>query len=129
MADGALHITRDQLAAALGNNPRAIRLIESLMLAVRDTLPASMSEVEQTALLSLLQASGGKSAAIQAEGVALEVQALTAACQRQAADLQALRDQVDLLRLELHAARASLLSAIGRAQADASQALTLTIGA
>lgn len=128
MADGALHITRDQLAAALGGNMRAIRLVEALMLAVRDTLPAAIDEVQLSALFSLHGADGSKGAANHAAGLALEVQALTAACQRQAADINALRDAVDLLRAELHDTRARLASAIARAQADASQALTLSTG-
>lgn len=128
MADGALYITREQLAAALGGNQRAVRLVEALMLAVRDTLPESIDQVQLSALFSLHGADGSKSASNAATAAVVELETLTLACQRQNADLQVLRDQVDLLRHELHDTRARLSSAVAQAQADAQQALTLTSG-
>lgn len=128
MADGALHITREQLAQALGGNQRAIRMLEALIQVVQYTLPNAIDQVQLSTLFSLHGADGSKSAANRATELGAELQALLTACQRNAANTQALRDEVELLRQELHDTRARLSSAITKAQADASQALMLSTG-
>lgn len=128
MADGALNITRDQLAQALGGNMRAVRLLESLLLNVRDTLPAAINEVQLSTLFSLHGADGSKGASNHASALAMELQTILTACQRQSSELATMRSEIDMLRQELHSAQARLSSAVARAQSDASQALTATIG-
>jgi hypothetical protein len=121
-------ITRDQLAQLFGGNTRAIRLFETLVQDVSQTLPAAIDEVQLSTLFSLHGADGSKAAATHASMVAMDVQTLLDACRRQAADINTLRGEVELLRTELHDARARLNSAVSRAQADALQAITLSIG-
>jgi len=128
MADGALHITREQLSQALGGNQRAIRLLESLIREVSTTLPESIDQVQLSTLFSLHGADGSKSAANNALALTLELESLTQACRRQAESVQVLRGEVEQLRAELHDARARLASATHNAQAAADQALALTIG-
>lgn len=128
MADGALHITREQLAQALGGNQRAIRLVESLVQNVQTTLPEAIDQVQLSTLFSLHGADGSKSAANRAMELGVELQELVTACKRNAADLQEIRQSIDLLRQELHDTRARLAGAVTKAQADAAQALALSIG-
>lgn len=121
-------ITRDQLAAALGGNARAIRLFESLVQEVSVTLPAAIDDVQISTLFSLHGADGSKGASNHAAALAMEVQTLTDACRRQASDINALRDQIDLLRADLNDCRSRLSSDIGKLQSDVANALTLTTG-
>lgn len=128
MASTAQHITRDQLNAVFGGNTRAIRLFESLVQEVAVTLPAAIDEVQLSTLFSLHGADGSKGASNHAAALAMEVQTLTDACRRQASDINALREQIDLLRAELNDCRSRLASAIGKLQTDVANALTLTTG-
>lgn len=121
-------ITRDQIAQAIGGNPRLVKLIEALTVDVGQTLPNNIDQTMLSTLFSLHGADGSKGAAQHAEHLAADIQALVSACQRQAADLQTLRDQIDLLRVELHDARAHLSSAIQQARAAAESAITLVSG-
>ena len=123
-----MRIAREQLAQALSGNPRAIRVIEALIQDVSVTLPEAIDQVQLSTLFSLHGADGSKSAANNATAMAIELETLTIACRRQSASIQALRDELDLLRQELQDTRARLGSAVAKAQADADQALALTTG-
>lgn len=124
-----LKLTREQIAAMVGKNPRAIQLIEALALDVSITLPAAIEEAQLSSLFSLHGADGSKQAAQNALHISAEGQILLQACQRATATAAALYDEVNLLRTELHDTRARLLSAVQQAQRTASDALTLVSGA
>lgn len=123
-----MRIAREQLAQALSGNPRAIRVIEALIQDVSVTLPEAIDQVQLSTLFSLHGADGSKSAANNATAMAIELETLTIACRRQSSSIQALRDELDLLRQELQDTRARLGSAVAKAQSDADQALALTTG-
>lgn len=72
-------LTREQIAAAVGNNPRAIKLFESLLGDVSDTLPADI----QSALAAAV-AADASAAAAQASA---DAAAVAAAAAQQSADL------------------------------------------
>ena len=125
MSVNPANITRDQISQAVGGNPRAIRLLEALIRVTGYLLPQA---IEDAQLAAMADAQGAKGAADRALGSALELRALVAACQRQAADLGTLRGEVEALRAELTDARSRLSSAVSKAQADVDRALTLSIG-
>ena len=64
-------LTRDQIAAIVGNNPRAIKLLESLLSDVSQTLPEAIDQVQLSTLFSLHGADGSKQASQSATGPAL----------------------------------------------------------
>ena len=121
-------LTRAQIADIVGRNPRAIKLLEDLIQDVSQTIPTAVDEVMYSALFSLHGADGSKEASERAQQMATELQALQAACSRAASDLSVMRKELDLLREEINDARSRLMSAISASQAQASQALTLSIG-
>lgn len=121
-------MTREQIAAIVGGNPRAIALIESLIRDVAVTIPAAVDEVQYSALFSLHGADGSKQAAQHAQQMTAELQALESACQRAAADLAAMRREIEMLRTEMSDVRSRIMSTITQVQAQASQALILSIG-
>ena len=121
-------LTREQIAAVVGNNPRAIKLFESLVLDVSETLPASIDEVQLSTLFSLHGADGSKGASNHAVELSVEIQTLVSAFQRQASELRMMRDELDGLRVELHEIRSHHGSALFRLQSSVSDALTLTTG-
>lgn len=121
-------LTREQIAAIIGPNPRAIKAFELLLDDVVNTLPEAIDQVQLSTLFSLHGADGSKGAAQHSMQIAIEVQTLLTACQRLAGDVNALRDQVDLLRIELHETRSRFASSISRLQATCNDALTLTTG-
>lgn len=61
MADGfptrTQKLTREQIALAIGNNPRAIRLFELLLDDVSDTIPIEIQAVADDAAQALQEAS------------------------------------------------------------------------
>ena len=121
-------LTREQIAAIVGNNPRAIRMFELLVADVAETLPQAIDEVLLSGLFSLHGADGSKQAAQTALHGLIEQQTLLQACQRATSQAAMLRAEVDLLRLELHDLRAHLSTAIQQAQKAAADALTLASG-
>ncbi len=121
-------LTRDQIAAIFGNNPRAIKLFELLVQDVSTTIPDAMDEVQYSALFSLHGADGSKQAAQHAQQVAIEMQSLLTATTRAQADLAALRKEVEMLRSELSDMRSRAMSTITQVQAQAREAITLSIG-
>jgi hypothetical protein len=121
-------LTRDQIAAIVGNNPRAIKLMENLLTDVAATLPEAIDQVQLSALFSLHGADGSKQASQLAISLVHELQTVLLAFQRGAPDINALRNEVDLLRAELHDTRTHLLSAVQQAQRSADSALTLASG-
>lgn len=121
-------MTREQIAAMVNNNPRAIRAWEAMVEDVSETLPNEITDVQLQALFSLHTADGSKGAANHAVALASEVLALSSACRRQAADNGALRDQIEILRAEVLALSARLSSSMARLEASVSEALTLTAG-
>ena len=122
-------LTREQIAAVVGNNPRAIKLFELLVDDVSTAIPAAIDEVQLSTLFSLHGADGSKSTSHSAAQIATEVQVLVSACQRATSAADELRGQVDLLRQELHDTQSRLKSAISILERTAQDALTLTIGA
>ena len=132
MADGIATktqaLTRDQIALIVGNNPRAIKLLENLTADVAATLPEAIDQVQLSALFSLHGADGSKQASQLALTLVHELQSILVALHRGAPDVSALRNEIDLLRAELHDARTHLLSAVQRAQRTADSALTLISG-
>lgn len=98
--------TREQIAAAVGNNPRLIKLIESLTNDVTETLPST----------------------IQDQGASGELFSAASPFQRSGNEAAMLRQEVELLRQEVHDLRTRLASAIQRIETASSSALTLTIG-
>ena len=121
-------LTREQIAAIVGNNPRAIKLFENLVADVAVTLPFNIDQAALSSLFSLHGADGSKQAAETAMQTAQELRTVLHACARNADDLRTLRDEVQSLRLELHDARSRLSGAVQQAQRTASEALTLTSG-
>ena len=121
-------LTREQIAAIVGNNPRAVKLFETLTEDVSATLPEAIDQVQLSALFSLHGADGSKGASQHAIQMAAEVQVAVAATQRIAASVASMRDEIDVLRAELQDARARLSSDINRLQVDVKDALTLTTG-
>ena len=122
-------LTRDQIAALVGpNNPRAIKVIENLLLDVSTTLPQAVDQIQLSALFSLHGADGSKQASSLATALVHELQTIILAMHRSAPDVNALRHEIELLRVELHDTRTHLLSAIQRAQRSADSALTLVSG-
>lgn len=117
-------ITREQIAAAVGNNPRAIRLIEQLVGDVTQTIPNSVGDGQAFALLSAHPgATGDAQAALQSvRELIAQVRSV-----RAAPALQPLQDQIDMLRLEVHELRALLGSAIQQLSARASDAQALIL--
>jgi hypothetical protein len=120
--------TRDKIAKLTKGNHELTVMLENLADDVGTAIPLALDEVLLSALLSLSGADGAKGTSQRALGLVLEVQAVTAACQRLTGDVNALRGQIDLLRLELQQANARLSSSVNRAQAAANEALTLAIG-
>lgn len=121
-------LTREQIAAIVGNNPRAIKLFENLIQDVATTIPTAMDEVQYSALFSLHGADGSKETAQRSMQLTLELQTLQSACQRAAADLAGMRADLELLRTEMNDVRSRAMSTLSQVQAQASQALTLSIG-
>lgn len=80
MADGintrTQRLTRDQIAAIVGNNPRAIMLFEQLLNDVAQILPDAIVEAELSARFSLQAADGSKSNSHNALRSASEAEAL-----------------------------------------------------
>ena len=121
-------LTRDQIAAIVGNNPRAIKLLEQLLQDVSKRLPEAIDQVQLSALFSLHGADGSKQASQLAMTLVHELQTALLAFQRGAPDINPMRSEVELLRLELHDTRTHLLSAVQQAQRSAESALTLVSG-
>ena len=146
-------ITREQIAQAVGNNPRLVRLIEALTYDVPVSIPDAVSTVEAQSVFSLYPGDGSKatanraesiavqvdavahttrsalSTATHADAVAMQVEALTQTTRRVSSELAAARGEIEQLRAELFEARARLMSAIATAQNAADSALTLQLGA
>ena len=146
-------VTREQIAQAVGNNPRLVRLLEQLTQDVTVTLPDAVATVEAQSVFSLYPADGSKATANRAEAVALQVETLThttrnalssathadevamrietltQTTRRVSSELAAARGEIEQLRAELFEARARLMSAIATAQNAADSALTLQLGA
>ena len=146
-------VTREQIAQAVGNNPRLIRLIESLAHDVTVSIPDAVSTVEAQSVFSLYPADGSKaiasraeaaalqvetlmhtarsalSSAMHADALAIQVEALTQSARRMSGELAAARGEIEQLRAELHEARSRLISAVSVAQNTADSALTLQLGA
>lgn len=146
-------ITREQIAQAVGNNPRLVRLIESLTYDVTVSIPDAVSTVEAQSVFSLYPADGSKatanraeaiavqvdavahttrsalSTATHADAVAVQVESLTQTARRVSSELATARGEIEQLRAELFEARARLMSAIATAQNAADSALTLQLGA
>lgn len=121
-------LTRDQIAAIVGNNPRAIKLLENLLVDVAETIPEAIDQVQLSALFSLHGADGSKQASQLAISLVHELQTVLLALQRSGPDINAMRNEVDLLRAELQDTRTHLLSAVQQAQRSAESALTLVSG-
>ena len=121
-------LTREQISAIVGNNPRAIKLIESLINDVSTTIPDAVDEVQYSALFSLHGADGSKQAAQHAQQLAAELQSLVAATTRAQSDLNVIRKEVEILRSELADMRSRAMSTLSQVQAQAREALTLSIG-
>lgn len=119
--------TREKLAR-LAKNHELVVLLESLAADVSTTLPDAIDQVMLSALFSLHGADGSKGVAQAAERIAAEVQALYQACQRQAADINALRSQVEQLQLALISAEGRLSSAVSRVSAANDETRALVIG-
>lgn len=118
-------LTREQIAAAVGNNPRAIRLIEQLVTDVTGTIPNAIGDSQVTALLSAPPgAAGDAHAALQT----VRELATLLSTSRAVPPQQPLQDQIDMLRLEVHTLRALLGSAIQQLTARVNDAQALTIG-
>jgi hypothetical protein len=146
-------ITREQIVAAVGGNPRLVKLIESLAHDVTVSIPDSVSTVEAQSVFSLYPADGSKSIATQtervaqqtemlihtarrsssiadqADAVALQVEILTQTVRRYTSELAIARIEVEQLRSELFEARARSMSAANMAQNSANDALTILLGA
>ena len=146
-------ITREQIVAAVGNNPRLVKLIESLAHDVTVSIPDAVSTVEAQSVFSLYPADGSKSIATQAErvaqqtemlihtarrsssiadqadAVALQVEILTQTVRRYTSELAIARAEVEQLRSELFEARARAMSTANMAQNSANDALTILLGA
>lgn len=98
-------ITREQIAAAVGNNPRAIRLIEQLIADVTQTIPNLQSDGNSLALLST---SPGAASDAQTSLQAVRELVAQVSSARPAPSQQPLQDQIDTLRLEVQALRSLL---------------------
>lgn len=122
-------LTREQIEAFVGRNPRAIKLIESLIRDVSQTIPEAIGDVQYSTLFSLLSEAGAKQSAQVAQQVAIELQALLVATSRAHSELDCLRREVEALRAELADVRSRTASTISQLQAQVREALTLSIGA
>lgn len=98
-------LTREQIAGAVGNNPRAIKFIEDITADVTGAL--------QEAAFSLMS-DGSKASATDAQRLALDVQTLTQLARHSAEEVRVLRDELQALRVELHEARARLGGEVGQ---------------
>jgi ubiquinone biosynthesis protein UbiJ len=120
-------LTREQLAAAVGNNPRLIRLLENLLSDVADTLPQAVSDVDASGRFSLQGADGSKAMAFDALRHAESVEALLSMTRTQATRILELERQVAELGACLHQV-AHLKSAVHQLKRDVEDARTLSIG-
>lgn len=105
MADGintrTQGLTREQISAIVGRNPRAIRLLEDLLSDVSTTLPAAITDVELALRFSLQAADGSKAASF--DGLRLAEEALTLMRIQRSLSTQvtALQREVEDLRAQL----------------------------
>lgn len=99
MADGidtrVQRLTREQIAAIMGNNPRAIKLFELLLTDVAQTLPDAIVEAELSGRFGLQAADGSKSNAYNALHAANEVESLQMTQRDDRPALAALRRDLD----------------------------------
>lgn len=102
MADGintaTQKLTREQIAAVVGNNPRAIKLMENLLADVSGVLPDAIVESELSARYSLQAADGSKSNSFNALRLGEELEILMMTMRSQASQIAALRREVEELR-------------------------------
>lgn len=94
-------LTRNQIAEIVGNNPRAILLLENLLADVADNIPSSIDEVELAMRFSLQAADGSKSASFNAQALAQEALALLHLSRAQASQIADLQRDVSELRTML----------------------------
>ena len=122
-------VTREQIAQAVGNNPRLVRLLESLTHDVTVSIPDAVTNVEAQSVFSLYPADGSKAVANRAEGIAMQIEAIEQTVRRTSSELASARGEIEQLRAELFEARSRLMSTIATAQNAADSAITLQLGA
>jgi hypothetical protein len=120
-------LTREQIAAIVGRNPRAIKLLEDLLQDVSETLPTSISDVEEVLRL-FLQSDGSRSSATAAQALAAEVLTLLQTSRAQQTQIVNLRREVDELRALLLQS-ASSLTTVRQLRADIEELRAITLGA
>ena len=120
-------LTREQIAAAVGNNPRLIKLLENLLSDVADTLPQAVADVDASGRFSLQGADGSKAMAFDALRLAESVEALLSMTRSQATRILELERQVAELGASLHQI-AHLKSAVHQLKRDVEDTRTLSIG-
>ena len=122
-------VTRAQIAEAVGNNPRLIKLLESLVQDATETFPTAIVDGEIAARFSLQPADGSKSIAQSGLMLAQEVETHVLGLQRsERASVSALQSQADALQAQLSMQR-SLSGQLDqlRAEVDSLRALLLSM--
>lgn len=132
MADGintaTQSLTREQIAAIVGRNPRAIKLLENLLRDVAGTLPDSIEQVTLAMLFSPSSADGAKSAAQVASRIASDAEAALMTARSQSAAISALRSELEELRAQVMLMQ-SQASAVTSLRRELEDLRALTIGA
>jgi len=146
-------VTRAQIAEAVGNNPRLIRLLETLVQDVTTSIPTAIVDSDTAAQFSLRPADGSKSTAQAAARMAQDVethvlsvlssqrstlhqlQAQIDDLQAQIANQRSLASRIDMLRTEVDELRTFILTrrdpsaAINQLRADLDDVRAQILGA